>query len=186
MRWWWAAPLGVEETVREITAIAEAGFGEVEIAYSADAWANDDQRTNLRAALETAAELGTVKVSMTMGAAWPVQTPNTGAGSGYAQQEVQYGRVDVTGGSTFSDDLPKPIDDLDGVRRSSVVAVTAAKVVERGPAAELLPVSERPHYGTPIRVPSVSTVLDESSLTDLTAGVKDGKLTWTAPAGTGS
>ena len=37
MRWWWRAPLGVQETVREITALRGAGLGELEIAYSADA-----------------------------------------------------------------------------------------------------------------------------------------------------
>ncbi|QRP43064.1 glycosyl hydrolase [Amycolatopsis sp. FDAARGOS 1241] len=182
VRWWWAAPLSVEETVREVTAIHAAGFGEVEIAFSADSWANADQRTNLRAALDAGAKLG-MKISMTMGAAWPVQTPNTGSGSGFSQQEMQYGRADVPGGHTFSGALPKPIDDLAGTRPSSVVAATAARAVKRGPAAELLPVAEQPRWGTPIRVPAESTVLDAASLVDLTARVADGKLTWQAPPG---
>lgn len=182
VRWWWAAPLGVDETVREITALSKAGFGEVEIAYSADAWANEAQRANLRAVLDKAAALE-LRVSMTMGAAWPVQTPNTGTGSGFSQQEMQYGRADVTGGKSFSGDLPKPIDDLDGTRPSKLVTVVAARITKRGPAAELLPQPERPRFGSPIRIPSVSTVLDESSLTDLTSEAADGKLTWQAPAG---
>jgi hypothetical protein len=182
VRWWWAAPLGVEETVREITAIRRAGFGEVEIAYSRDAWASEAQRANLRAVLDKAAELG-VTVSMTMGAAWPVQTPNTGPGSGFSQQELQYGRADVAGGSRFSGPVPRPFDDPAGNRPSIPVAATAAQVITRGPAAELLPVAERPPYGTPVRIPATSTVLDEASMVDLTSQVVDGSLSWTPPSG---
>ncbi len=180
VRWWWRAPLGVGETVREINALREAGFGEVEIAYSADAWANAPQRENLRAVLDAAHELG-VRVSMTMGAAWPVQTPNTGVGTGYAQQELQYGRVDARGGVEFRGDVPRPFDDPSGARPSVLVAVTAARIIERGPAAELLPPEERPRWGTPVRIPATSTILDEASLVDLTARVVEGKVAWTPP-----
>lgn len=179
VRWWWAAPLSVEESVREVTAIAGAGFGEVEIAYSSDAWGNEDQRKNLRAVLDAAVPLD-MRVSMTMGASWPVQTPNTGAGSGYAQQELQYGRADAEGGR-FSGEVPWPFDDPDKKRKATLVAATVALVVERGPAAELLPANERPPYGTPIRIPSKSTVLKAGSLRDVTDKVVDGKLTWQAP-----
>ncbi|NEB75805.1 hypothetical protein G3I40_11275 [Streptomyces sp. SID14478] len=180
VRWWWSAPLSVEESVREVTAIAKAGFGEVEIAYSTDSWADDAQRENLRAVLDAAASLD-LRVSMTMGANWPVQTPNTGAGSGYAQQEVQYGRADAKHGR-FSGEVPWPFDDPDRKRKAELVAATVARVVERGPAAELLPEGQRPPYGTPIRVPSKSTVLDAGSLRDVTDQVTDGRLTWSAPA----
>ncbi|MGW5861720.1 glycosyl hydrolase [Streptomyces sp. NPDC055239] len=179
VRWWWSAPLSVEESVREATAIAKAGFGEVEIAYSTDSWANHEQRENLRAVLDAAASLD-LRVSMTMGANWPVQTPNTGAGSGYAQQEVQYGRADASNGR-FSDEVPWPFDDPDKKRKAHLVAATVARVLERGPAAELLPENERPPYGTPIKVPSKSTVLATDSLLDVTGEVVDGKLTWKAP-----
>ncbi|GIJ28966.1 hypothetical protein Vqi01_41280 [Micromonospora qiuiae] len=180
VRWWWRAPLGIEETIREIAAIRAAGFGEVEIAYSTDAWANEVQRANLRAVLDKARQLD-VTVSMTMGAAWPVQTPNTGSGTGYAQQELQYGRVDVRGGAEFSGDVPKTFDDPTGARPSILVAVTAARVITRGPAAELLPAAERPRWGTPVRIPATSTILDEASLVDLTADVANDRLIWTPP-----
>ncbi|MFC8125603.1 glycosyl hydrolase [Streptomyces sp. NPDC057302] len=179
VRWWWSAPLSVEESVREATAIAKAGFGEVEIAYSTDSWASGEQRENLRAVLDAAASLD-LRVSMTMGANWPVQTPNTGAGSGYAQQEVQYGRADASDGR-FSGEVPWPFDDPDKKRKAQLVAATVARVLERGPAAELLPENERPPYGTPIKVPSKSTVLAADSLLDVTGDVVDGKLTWQAP-----
>ena len=85
-RWWWQGPLDGAEAVREIGAIADAGFGEVEIAFSASAWASEEQRAVLGQVLDEADRLG-VKVSMTMGAAWPVRTPNTRTGSGFTSQE---------------------------------------------------------------------------------------------------
>lgn len=179
VRWWWAAPLDIDETVREITALREAGFGEVEIAYSPDAWANEAQRANLRAVLDKAAEID-MTVSMTMGAAWPVQTPNTGPGSGFCQQELQYGRAEVA--SRFSGPVPRPFDDPEGDCPSVLVATTAARVITWGPAAELLPVDERPPYGTPVRIPATSTVLDEASLVDLSSQVVRGSLSWTPPS----
>jgi hypothetical protein len=182
-RWWWQAPLSVEESVREITAIADAGFGEVEIAYSAGAWADQVQRDNLRAVLDRANSLG-IKVSMTMGAAWPVQTPNTSTGTEFVQKELQYGRADVTAGAAFDGEVPRPFDDPTLAKlQSELVAVTVAKVLKKGPAAELLPLEQRPRWGTPIKVPSESTILDPTSMQDVTSQVKDGRLSWRAPEG---
>lgn len=181
-RWWWQAPLSRDESIREVNAIADAGFGEVEIAFSEGAWDTQDQRDNLQAVLEEADDLG-VEVSMTMGAAWPVQTPNTGEGSGYAAQELQYGRVDVRGGRRYSGPVPEAFDKELFGQPADLVAVTAARVVRRGPKAELLPEDERPQWGSPVRVPSSSTVLDPASLVDLTDRAKDGRITWRAPKG---
>jgi len=182
-RWWWQAPLSTSESIREINAIAAAGFGEVEIAFSSGAWNTTEQRANLRAVLEEADRLG-VTVSMTMGAAWPVQTPNTGRGTGYASQELQYGRVDLVGGELIRGPVPAPFDADIHDQERMLVAVTAARVVTRGPAAELLPPAERPKWGTPVRVPSESTILDAQSLVDLTDRVTaNDEITWAAPDG---
>ena len=173
-RWWWQGPLDGAEAVREIRAIADAGFGEVEIAFSASAWASEEQRAVVGQVLDEADRLG-VKVSMTMGAAWPVRTPNTRTGSGFASQELQYGRADLAGGDVFDGPVPDPIDAAQLTQPRKLVAVTAARVVEAGP-----PVTA-PGQG---RAPSKSTVLDESSLIDLTDRVQDGRIRWQAP-GTG-
>ncbi|MFI5610199.1 glycosyl hydrolase [Amycolatopsis sp. NPDC051903] len=170
MRWWWQKPLDNAEALRELQVIADAGFGEVEIAFSDGAWATDDQRTILGAVLDKAARLG-IKVSMTMGKAWPVQTPGTGAGSGFASQELQYGLVHVSGGQSFSGPVPPPIDAAQLPQARRLVAVTAARVTEAGP-----------DVSTPGQPPAKSTVLDPDSLTDLTAQVKNGSITWQAPA----
>lgn len=90
MRWWWQTPVPPVELVRELRAIAAAGFGEVEIAFSPGFWADDAQCAALTAVLEAANGLG-VGVAMTLGAAWPLQTPNTTRGTAHAALELQYG-----------------------------------------------------------------------------------------------
>lgn len=180
-RWWWQAPLSLDESVREIKAIAAAGYGEVEIAFSAGAWADQAQRDNLNAVLTTAKTLG-VEVSMTMGAAWPVQTPNTSVGTQYVQKELQYGYAEVAAGTTFDGAVPQAFDQPALTKTNSkLVGVSVAKVLDRGPAAEVLPVAQRPRFGTPIKVPARSTTLDQASMKDISNQVVDGKLTWTAP-----
>ncbi|MDW5596006.1 glycosyl hydrolase [Conexibacter stalactiti] len=178
MRWWWGtmfgAPTGalsVAETRREVAAMADAGFGSFEIAFGSDKWATPEQRQNLEAALEEARDRG-MTVDMTIGAAWPVRTPNTAPGTGLSLQELQYGRADVTGGAEFDGPVPLPYDDATHAYRGELYAVTAAKVIEDGPAVT-----------TVNRAPSSSTVLDPTSLIDLTGEVSGGSLRWRAPAG---
>jgi hypothetical protein len=107
---------------------------------------------------------------MTMGPVWPIKTPSTGAGSGFASQELQYGRVHLTAGQNFSGPVPPPIDAATQKQSTKLVAVTAARVVDPGP-----------DVATPGQPPAKSTVLDPASLTDLTGNVADGKINWTAP-----
>src|SRR3954453_23734874 len=175
-RWWggnFVLPGSVDPAAisDELKAIADAGFGGVEIGFTPSVWANDAQRSALQGALTEAHKRG-LGVDMTLGANWPLQTPNTGKGSGLSEQELMYGRKDLTGGSTFDGAAPAAIGDGDQPR-GKLVAVTAARVVDRGPA-----VSEA---GTP---PAKSTVLDPASLVDLTARVRpDHTLSWDVPAG---
>jgi hypothetical protein len=178
MRWWWGpifgAPPGAmspAETRKELGYLADAGFKRVEIAFSTAKWATAEQRENLDAALDEAARRG-VTIDMTVGAQWPVRSPDTAPGTGLSEQELQYGRVDVAGGSTFDGAVPLPYDTKDTSRNAKRFAVTAARVVRAGPPVTTL--------NTP---PASSTVLDPTSLVDLTSQVGDGKLTWTAPAG---
>lgn len=171
MRWWWQKPLDNAEALRELQVIADAGFGEIEIAFSAGAWATDEQRAILGHVLDKAAQLG-IKISMTMGAAWPVQTPGTGAGSGFASQELQYGRVHLAGGQSFSGPVTPPMDAAQLPQARKLVAVTAARVADAGTDVT-----------TPGQPPAKSTVLDPATLTDLTGQIKDGNLTWRAPDG---
>ncbi len=178
MRWWWGSLFGAgggalspAETRREIAAMDAAGFGSFEIAFGPGKWATAEQRTNLEAALTEARDRG-MTVDMTVGASWPVRTPNTAPGSGLSLQELQYGRSDLDGGDTFDGPVPAPYDDAANGRGARLFAVTAAKVITTGPAVTRVDVA-----------PASSTVLDPTSLIDLTADVDpSGELRWTAPA----
>ncbi|MDW5593025.1 glycosyl hydrolase [Conexibacter stalactiti] len=177
IRWWWAAPYDTDETRRELEAIKAAGFSGAEIAYDAASWATDAQRENLGLAIDFASR-NDFEIDMTVGASWPVATPATRAGTDLSQKELQYGRADVAGGGIFSGSLPYPYDDPTNARNARLVAVTAARVSTPGP-----PVQPPARPGGTINPPATSTVLDPSSLRDITDQVSGGNLTWTAPTG---
>jgi hypothetical protein len=82
----------------------------------------------------------------------------------------------VAGGDTFDGPVPDPVDAARQTQPRKLVAVTAARVLDAGP-----PVAT-PGQG---QAPSKSTVLDESSLVDLTGRVNNGRISWQAP-GTGN
>jgi len=69
--------------------MARASFGGAEGAFNPEAWATAQQREMLTAALEAARRNG-LRLDMTLGASWPVTTPNTKPGSGRAR-EVAWG-----------------------------------------------------------------------------------------------
>ncbi|MER7394007.1 glycosyl hydrolase [Streptomyces sp. NPDC000151] len=169
-RWWWAPPYGKEGFEEEVAAFADAGFGTVEIAFNEEGWATPSQRQTLRTVLQHAERAG-IKVDLTLGAAWPVTTPNTSKNR-LSQQELIYGRHDLEGEGRFHGPVPRPLDDAGTTRNAKLIAVTAARVLSPGPAVT--------EVGTP---PASTTVLDPDSLVDLTALVRDGVLDWTAPTG---
>ncbi|MDF7666028.1 glycosyl hydrolase [Bifidobacterium sp. ESL0745] len=178
-RWWFGSEfsflhdkhgnLSEDQTRQQLDAIAKAGFGRVEIAYGDQYWATETQRKNFEAALEEGQKLG-IQVDTTLGAGWPLSTPNTSKGTNLDLQELQYGRTDVAAGATFNAAVPKPYDDPTNTRGGKLVAVTAAKVVKPGPAVTTV--------NTP---PTTSTVLDPDSLIDLTSQASAGSIDWTAP-----
>src|SRR3954453_4885963 len=129
MRWWWGPMFGgtpgalsTAETRKELGYLADAGFKRVEIAFSTAKWATAEQRENLDAALDEAARRG-VPIDMTVGAQWPVRSPNTAPGTGLSEQELQYGRVDGAGGTTFDGAVPLPYDTKDTSRNAKLFAV---------------------------------------------------------------
>ncbi|WP_285244181.1 glycosyl hydrolase [Pseudarthrobacter sp. fls2-241-R2A-127] len=176
MRWWWQSQVSPSELVRELRSIAEAGFGEVEIAFSQGFWADEAQRHALSAVLAEADKLG-IGVAMTLGAEWPVRTPNTTTGTKHAAQELQYG-VTRLGDSQAVVPIPPTFDDPHCSRASRLLAVTAARVVSWGDPPSIVPGNE--HYG-PKRIilpPEQSTVLDTSSLVDITPQVTGNTIEW--------
>jgi hypothetical protein len=141
MRWWWQTPVPPVELVRELRAIAAAGFGEVEIAFSPGFWADDAQCAALTAVLEAANGLG-VGVAMTLGAAWPLQTPNTTRGTAHAALELQYGVRYVEGVPARPVMLPRPFDDPEEERPTQLLAVVTARVLRKGGAPTIKTVQE--------------------------------------------
>ncbi len=161
-RWWWDAPFDAGEFRSELEAMADAGFGGAEAAFNPGSWASADQRQMLELSLQTARRRG-LRLDMTLGASWPVKTPNTQAASGLAEQELYYGRADLIGGVPFAGAAPPPVD----LKPGRLVAVTAAKVIREGPPV-LAPIPA-PNLLRPLAAPIRSTILDPASLTVLDA-----------------
>lgn len=170
-RWWWgdladSYDFSLHDALDEVDAFHRAGFGRFEIAWGGD-YGTPTQRSALQAVSERAAKYD-MQVDMTLGANWPWATPDTTGGLG--QQELMYGRTDVTGPSTFDSDVPTATGD--DQQTGTLVAATAARVIRSGP-----PVLQVDHP------PATSTVLDPGSLVDLTTKVVDGHLRWNVPDG---
>ena len=160
-RWWWGdtLPLVPGELASEVDGFAAAGFGGAEAAFGGalggdtPAWGSAEQRAGLVAALQ-AAQANGMRLDMTIGASWPITTPNTKPGSGLSEQELMYGRRDLTGPSTYTGPPPNALDDPSGQQKGGrLVAVTAAQVTDEGD-----PVVQA---GTP---PHKTTTLDPKSL----------------------
>ncbi len=171
-RWWWDSLLtdpgfSLDDALKEVDAFAAAGFGRFEIAWAAKTYATADQRDTLKAVAERAAQDG-LQLDMTLGASWPWNAPTAQGDLGH--QELMYGRRDVSGPTTFTGEVPSAIGDSSPT--GTLRAVTAARVITRGPAVTK---ADSP--------PASSTVLDPDSLIDLTSKVSGTSLTWDVPAG---
>lgn len=178
VRWWWQSPVSAAELIRQLDAIADAGFREVEIAFNREFWGTEQQRDALGAVLVEAERLG-VGVAMTVGASWPLKTPNTTTGTGFSTRELQYGSVRLGGGEARPVRIPTPFDDVDAERPSTLVRVTAARVVQWNvPAAVVANEDPWAPRRRLINPPLASTVLDAESLVDLTAQVVDSTIRW--------
>ncbi|MBT9386032.1 hypothetical protein KM176_19325 [Pseudooceanicola sp. CBS1P-1] len=184
-RWWWPGALVTpQELRRELREIAAAGFGGVEIADVYDAvsapidpklygWGTPAWNRAVAVALDEAARLG-MTVDLTLGPHWPSALPSITPDSPAAAQEMVHGQRIVAAGETVSGALPGPILPPSGqtpgnpdvqVRRH-LVAVLALRCAQDCTAQGTDPV-----------------VLEAQGAQDLTDRVRDGQLSWTAPAG---
>ncbi|GGD62006.1 glycosyl hydrolase [Microbacterium murale] len=178
VRWWWQSAVPVEDLLDQLRSIADAGFREVEIAFSREFWGDGAQRTALTAVLKESERLG-VGVAMTLGAAWPLTTPNTATGTPFSTRELQYGSTFLSGEGPALVPVPAAFDDPEGKRAATLVGVTAARVRHRNDPPLVAGVEdERTSPRGSIRPPAASTVLDSTSLVDLTSEVVDGVVRW--------
>lgn len=172
-RWWWPhGMVDAAELRREIDAIADAGFGGVEIAdvhHSVHeeidperfGWGTPAWVAALETALKAANRRGVV-VDVTIGPSWPAAVPSVTPDDVGAVKELAHGVTVVPGGQTYSGPAPRAVAEAaEGVKRQELFAVQAARV-----SAGSSPDDRRPR-------------LDADSVVDVET---DGEtVTWTAP-----
>lgn len=178
VRWWWQSAVPVDDLLDQLRSIVDAGFREVEIAFSREFWGDGAQRTALTSVLKESERLG-VGVAMTLGAAWPLTTPNTATGTPFSTRELQYGAVPLSAGTAALVPVPAAFDDPVSKRAATLVRVTAARVRHRNDPPRVAGVEdERSSPRGAIRPPAASTVLDSTSMIDLTSEVVDSAIEW--------
>jgi hypothetical protein len=184
-RWW--VPLADTddgELRAEVKQIADSGAGGVEVApFGVPGAGNQDAgflktygwgtalwTHKLQVILTEANKYG-LTVDQNMGPHYPPTVPTVkDVNDPAAAQQLVYGSAFVKAGEAFQGSLPAPGTSVPAGARTTLVAVAAAKCTDDG-----CPLPE-----------GASRKLDRSTVTDLTKQVKNGELTWTAPAGTGT
>ena len=172
-RWWWdslvntTASFSLPDALDEVDAFARAGFGRFEIAWAPGTYGTVAQQQDLAAVARRAAQHG-MQVDMTLGPGWPWASPRTTGDLG--QQELMYGRANVTGPRVFNGEVSPAVGDEEP--RGRLVGVSAARVIRSGPAVT--------ESGSP---PAESTVLAPGSLVDLTDRLDGHRLRWKVPTG---
>ncbi|MEV6106454.1 glycosyl hydrolase [Streptomyces sp. NPDC051940] len=168
IRYWWPCGEITAETVdAELKAIADRGFGAVEIQcfFTSDpkryGWGSPVLTERLEQAVAAGRAYG-VRVDLTVGPAWPLLTPGLTPDSPESAQELVYGRTVLAGGESYDGPVPAGPAPAAGVTRQTLVAVQAFRCA--GPA------DAKP------------TVLEKDTLVDLTGAVRDGSVSFTAPA----
>ncbi len=181
-RWWWPEGLvDPAEIAREVDAVADAGFGALEVAdvtHSLRArqidvdvarygWGTAPWVAGVKAALARAAERE-VRIDITVGPSWPAAVPTITPNDDAASTELIHGVATVPAGSTYADVVPAPVTaPAAGATRAELVTVQAHRVTG---------------YVKDSKGNVTSTLLDPASYVDLAGEVVDGRLTWTAPA----
>ncbi|MDP9798987.1 hypothetical protein J2S43_007499 [Catenuloplanes nepalensis] len=176
-RWWWPDGLvDPAEIRREVDQIAAAGFGGAEIAAvhhsvrdkaaldtAGHGWGTAAWTRGVEAALDQAARRG-ITIDLTIGPSWPAAVPTITPDHPAAVHELAHGVAPVAAGAVFDGPVPAAVAaPAAGVTRQTLIAVQAVRV-------------------DPANATRKETGLATDSVTDLTALVADGRLTWTAPA----
>jgi hypothetical protein len=174
------------QVVREIEAIADAGYKGVEIAHVMDGarypvdpdlygYGTDRWNQAVRAALEAADRRG-LQVDLNLGSRWPMAVPGLDIDGLASSKELAYGYALVEAGGAFKGDVPSP-EPRTYEDRSSVDGVISTDVRTADPVFIT---------ATAVRCrddcPAQPLEVDLGSHVDLSADVgEDGQLKWTAP-----
>ena len=142
LRWWWFGPsVDRDELTRELTAMADAGFGGVEVAYvyplgpATTDFMSDAFLADLRFAADRAHELG-LRFDLTLGSGWSFGGPHiTGE---LAARRLHWERREITPGPLEIPVVsPWPGDQL------VAAYVGAGSIQEQPESYDQLPIVER-------------------------------------------
>jgi hypothetical protein len=199
LRWWWPnAAVEADVLVGQLEAAAAAGYGGVEIAsvlgvgtppfagfdpasmgvhYEVDpaqyGYGGPRWSAAVEAVLEAAARLD-LRVDLTMGAHWPPAVPGLDVDGPGTVKELVYGYEVLSEGRPFTGSVPTPTPRLYDDRSSTSGVVTSVTRT----ATPTLVATGAVRCGGDL---STAPLVDLASHVDLTANVRDGKLSWTPP-----
>ncbi|BBH69425.1 hypothetical protein ACTI_61100 [Actinoplanes sp. OR16] len=185
-RWWWPSSVDAGTAVKQLRQVAAAGYKGVEIAMVMDgtdyvvdpdehSYGDADWRKAVKAVLAEGQKLG-VQIDLTLGSRWPAAIPGLDVGSAAASQELVTAGAVVAGGATYRGAVPQPaartyqdrtvtngvVTSTTRTSAASIVTATAARCVAT--CAETTP------------------AIDLGTVIDISGGIRDGRITWTAPA----
>jgi len=186
-RWWWpGATVDDAELVKEVKAIAAAGYHGVEISDSMDSvdYAIDPDlygygTPRWNHAVEvvlTQAKKSGIEVDITLGAHWPAAVPGLPVDGDATSKELTYGTQLVTGGASFSGPVPAPAP-LTYQDRTSVNGVIISATKTSVPQF----VAVNAYRCLADTCSTLPLAIDLTSAIDLTAQVSNGNLSWTPP-----
>lgn len=199
-RWWWpGGDVDIAVLLKQLDVLDAANFGGCEVqpflsgmmtfkdpqvmerVYSFDKPAYYEK---LKLLMAGAAERG-LQIDLTHFSGWPPGGPEINLEDSLT--DIVYGEAEVSGGKTLSINLPKPKPGPSEYIFSNIEFAGADFINFPAEHARMLSVlaakkTSGPHSWNPFDL-NDAEILDSSSTQILTAFVKDGVLTWNAPAG---
>jgi len=186
--WWPGSYIEPEIVAKEMNAMADAGFGGVEITDVRDGtsvemdpkvygWGNKRWVAGVEAAMETALERG-MAVDITIGPKWPAGIPGVVPDDDAAAKELTHGSAVLSGGETYSGKLP-------GYETKTAVPSIGPGGAGGGRArtgATITPKLVALLAYKQVSTDGSNTTLDFDSMIDLTSRVSGTGVDWTAPA----
>ncbi|MFF2852117.1 glycosyl hydrolase [Streptomyces sp. NPDC058001] len=185
-RWWWPSSVDSATAVGQLRQVAAAGYQGVEIAmvmdsadYVVDPDAHSYGDVSWRRAVKAVLAEGTrlnVQVDLTLGSRWPTAIPGLDVTSEAASQELVTGSAVVRAGTSWHESVPRPPDRTYPDRTSQNGVVTST--TKTSPPTYVTATATRCAKACTEATPQ----LDLTTVTDISRQVKNGTVSWKAPA----